>query len=303
VAHSVLLGIGMNLESQCQGRMVVLRSDATAYDAARAMYANHVGAVLITEQGALVGIVTDRDLALRAGRRLTQAQLPIKELMTPRPVTIEASATMEEAAALMIGRRVRRLVVVRDDAPKGVVTFDDLVLTGEAAPSLLSKVVRAQLAESAPHKPEGSVRPARRRARSGPSPRSRAHRAESQQRFAARLQRLTGLPRAEALTAFEVFASNLMRRLTPTEARQFVAQLPGAVRDRLLAPGWRPDKRVSRDSIEAEVAARLELDAHRATDVVWRLGQHLGELISEGEVEDLAAQLPANLKRVLRHPA
>jgi CBS-domain-containing membrane protein/uncharacterized protein (DUF2267 family) len=293
----------MDLEKQCQGRMVVLRGDATAYDAARAMYANHVGAVLIVENGALAGIVTDRDLALRAGPRMGQAQLPLKALMTPHPHTIAATATPEEAAAQMAARRVRRLVVVDGQTPRGVVTLDDLVLAGDPGLDTLAKVVRAQLAQSTPHKKEGAVRPERRRTQSGSSPRSRAHRAESQQRFTARLKRMTGLPGVDALAAFEVFAANLMRRLTRTEAKQFVSQLPGAVRDRLLEPGWHPDKRVSRDSIEAEVAERLDLDSQRATDVVWRLGQHLCDLISEGEVDDLVAQLPVDLKRVIRHSA
>lgn len=282
--------------------MVVLRSDATAYDAARAMFANHVGAVLIAEDGELCGIVTDRDLALRAGPRLALSRVPVREVMTPRPITIEADATLDEAAAMMISRRVRRLVVLDAGAPKGVVTLDDLLLAQDPGPDAFAKIVRAQLAEAAPHKPEGAVRPARRAAQRT-SPRSRAHRAEVQQRFATRLARVTGLPRTDALAAFEVFASNLMRRLTATEAREFASQLPGAVRERLLAPGWRPDKRVTRQSIERAMADHLKLDDQRATELVWRLGQHLNDVVSAGEVEDLAAQLPADLKRVLRRNA
>ena len=86
--------------------MVVLRSDATAYDAARAMFANHVGAVLVVEDGELTGIVTDRDLALRAGPRLALSRLPVREVMTPHPITIEPTNTFVESGTS--GRRTAR---------------------------------------------------------------------------------------------------------------------------------------------------------------------------------------------------
>lgn len=269
----------------------MLRSDATAYDAARAMDAHHVGAVVVIEDGALSGIVTDRDLALRAGPLLGQEKLPLKAVMSPSPATIEIFALPEEAAALMIARGVRRLVVVKAGVPRGIVTFDDLIMAGTPGLEMLAKIVRAQLKEAS------------RLRRGSDSPRARGHRAGTQQRFASKLMSVTGLERAEALDAFEVFASNLMRRLTANEAKQFASQLPGAVRERLLPPGWKPDKRISRSAIEREVAEKLQLDASRATEVVWQLGQHLDELVSPGEVDDLAAQMPANLKRLFHRAA
>ncbi|MBS3652506.1 CBS domain-containing protein [Pseudaminobacter sp. 19-2017] len=54
----------MSVERFRRTRMVVLNPMSTAYQAARAMADNHIGAVLVSGPGGVAGIVTDRDLAL-----------------------------------------------------------------------------------------------------------------------------------------------------------------------------------------------------------------------------------------------
>ena len=295
----------MNLERFCKGRLIVLSGEATAYDAARAMFGNHIGAVLVAEHGELAGIATDRDLLIRAGSRLSLDDIPLREVMTPNPVGVDVGASLAAACAVMLARHVRRVVVLDEGRPCGIVTLDDLVLASGVSREQLRKIVSAQLTELAPAKPEGLVRPMRVRRPSFAAQRRRdAHRAQTLRAFTAKLRRITGLRREpDALAAFEVVASNLIRRLTPDEAGDFAAQLPAAVREKVVDHGEVPDRRVSRGGIERQVAQRLGIDAGWATEVVWRIGQHLAELVSEGEVEDLAAQLPGDLKRLVHRAA
>jgi len=282
---------------------VVLRAESSAYDAARAMFDNHIGAVLVSAGGELAGIVTDRDVALRAGSRLTLDRIPLREVMTANPASLDVDSTLGDVGALMLGRRVRRVVVTRGGEPAGLISLDDLVLAPGMPREFLAEIVRAQLQEPAPAKPEGATRPARLpRKTAKPARRSREHRAQTLSAFGAKLRRITGLANGEALAAFEVLASNLVRRLTPGEAKDFAAQLPADVRAK-LSTGTRPDRHITRGSIERELASRLGVEPAVATELVWRLGQHLDELVSEGEVEDMAGQLPRSLKALFRHAA
>ena len=56
----------MSLKWYVRPRIVALKSDASVLDAARAIEHNNIGAVVVQDKGSVVGIVTDRDLAIRA---------------------------------------------------------------------------------------------------------------------------------------------------------------------------------------------------------------------------------------------
>jgi CBS domain-containing protein len=106
----------MSLERYCSDKRILVQSaDATAYQALRAAIANHVGAVLVEERDALRVSVTDRDLASRTiGADLDPRQTRLREVMTPRPVTLPPDATQEQAAELMRVGHVRRIPITND---------------------------------------------------------------------------------------------------------------------------------------------------------------------------------------------
>src|SRR5262249_17329685 len=119
----------MSLEKYRRHRLVVLHPNESAYGAARAMEANHVGVVLIEEKGVLRGIATDRDLALRViGRGLDAPRTPLVAVMTPGPSTLPVTEGEHAAAELMRIRRVRRVPILEGERLVGLVTLDDLML-------------------------------------------------------------------------------------------------------------------------------------------------------------------------------
>ncbi len=75
----------MSLARYCEGKRVVVRnSHASAFEAVRALAANHVGALMVQDEGRLVGIVTDRDLALRViGFELNPKTTRLRDVMSP----------------------------------------------------------------------------------------------------------------------------------------------------------------------------------------------------------------------------
>jgi CBS domain-containing protein/uncharacterized protein (DUF2267 family) len=286
----------MSLEKYRRQRLVVLHPNESAYEAARAMEANRVGLVLIEEKGELRGIATDRDLAMRViGRGLEPARTPLVAVMTPGPSTLAVTESERSAAELMRLRRVRRIPLLEAERLVGLVTLDDLILEGSLDRGLLASVVRAQLEEPAPLKPAGVVHPEK------PARRHR-HEARAQERFGHLLhlvQSATGLPRRElALTALELVLSAVIRRITPQEAEDLLAQLPSMLQERLIEVPRGPDRDVDLSTVARLLAERLELGPDEALQVARGVGTALEQVVSGGEIDDVRSQLPSAMREL-----
>jgi CBS domain-containing protein len=84
--------------------------------------------VLVVHDHALYGLVTDRDLAVRAVAEARQANAPVGPLSSGNLIGVDVDATTGEAARLMRAHGVRRLPVIENGQVAGVVTVSDLVL-------------------------------------------------------------------------------------------------------------------------------------------------------------------------------
>jgi CBS domain-containing protein len=101
----------------------------TVVDAAREMRDGDVGDVLVTENGRLVGIVTDRDIAVRVVAEAHDPQATrVGDVCTRDPVTLTVDQTVEDAIRVVSDHDVRRIPVVQDGRPAGVVTIGDLAI-------------------------------------------------------------------------------------------------------------------------------------------------------------------------------
>lgn len=122
----------MNIASLCTRDVVGILADTSLREAATRMCDEHVGALVVVtgdEPPKVVGIVTDRDLALDVlGRAPAAADLRTGDLAKFPPVAVQGSASLQEAVAAMEKAAVRRLLVVDDDGGViGLVSADDLV--------------------------------------------------------------------------------------------------------------------------------------------------------------------------------
>ena len=107
--------------------------DAPVREAAKQMQRRRIGDVFVVDEaGELRGIVTDRDLAVRAIAEDRSLDTPVEEIMSPIAAVVAPTATVSAALDLMRQHEVRRLPVVEGGRPHGVVSLGDVSRSGGA---------------------------------------------------------------------------------------------------------------------------------------------------------------------------
>lgn len=107
--------------------VVSVDSTATINQAAKMMEDTKVGAIIVMENNTPVGIVTDRDFAVKVAAHAYQISEPIKIIMSTPLIAIGPEESVLMAADLMYTRGVRKLPVIDNDKVVGMITATDLV--------------------------------------------------------------------------------------------------------------------------------------------------------------------------------
>lgn len=105
-----------------------LEPDDSAYQALEIMAEKDIGALLVMDEGDVVGIFSERDYARKVvleGR--SSKDTPVKDLMTSNLYCINSDKTVEECMALMTKAHVRHMPVYENNKLAGIVTFGDIV--------------------------------------------------------------------------------------------------------------------------------------------------------------------------------
>ncbi len=139
----------MQLREIMTAGVVTALPGASALSVAQLMREHRVGSVVIVDsEGAPQAMVTDRDLALRVLAAGTDPGVAVGELASRPLICGQPGMELDEAAALMVQHRVRRLPVVDADRLAGIVTLDDIaVRTGnlEVAQKMTAEVIEGAL--------------------------------------------------------------------------------------------------------------------------------------------------------------
>ncbi len=119
----------MTVYACCRTDVVTVGPETSLRAVAGLMEEENVGSVVVVEEEKPVGIVTDRDLALRAfvnGMDLDATH--VREIMSPDPLVLEAGMGLFEAMEFMRGKGVRRMPVVDENGMlRGIITVDDII--------------------------------------------------------------------------------------------------------------------------------------------------------------------------------
>lgn len=104
-----------------------VRPDQTARDAANFMLSEDAGSMPVIEGDRLIGMITDRDIAVRGVAKGHGPDTPVRELMTNDMICARAEDDIEEIATRMSQAQVRRLPVIDENQKLcGIVSLGDL---------------------------------------------------------------------------------------------------------------------------------------------------------------------------------
>ncbi len=127
---------------------ITVESSATAKEVAEKMKEENIGTVLVTDKGRLKGIVIDRQIITKvvaAGK--DPAKVKVSEFMTESPVTVSPDMDIEEASRIIGEKGYRRIPVVKNEKPVGIISVADIVEHAKTCTScvdnILSEAVKA----------------------------------------------------------------------------------------------------------------------------------------------------------------
>ena len=104
-----------------------IRPDQSAQEAARFMLKTDAGSIPVTDGDRLIGMITDRDIAVRGVAKGYGPDTPVRERMTDDIICARATDSVEDVASKMSEAQVRRLPVIDEDERLcGIVSLGDL---------------------------------------------------------------------------------------------------------------------------------------------------------------------------------
>ena len=118
---------GITVKDIMNKSVISVDSSITVNEAAKMMEDAKVGAVIVMENNTPVGIVTDRDFAVKIVAHAYQITTPVKQIMSSPLIATIPDETVLMAADLMYTRDIRKLPVIDNDQVVGIITATDLV--------------------------------------------------------------------------------------------------------------------------------------------------------------------------------
>lgn len=105
-----------------------VKPETTVYDTLKLMADKNIGAVLVLEDGKLIGIMSERDYARKVVLKgKISKEIPVNEIMSHNVICIDPDQTIKNTKAVMIQKRIRHLPVMEDDKLIGIISIGDVV--------------------------------------------------------------------------------------------------------------------------------------------------------------------------------
>lgn len=108
--------------------LISVAPSSTVLDALKVMAEKEIGAVIVIEDGHLVGIFSERDYARKVVLQgKASKDTPVREIMTEKVVCVRPEQTIEDCMGLMTDKRIRHLPVLDHKKVIGVISIGDVV--------------------------------------------------------------------------------------------------------------------------------------------------------------------------------
>jgi CBS domain-containing protein len=106
--------------------VLTVAPEDTLGEAAAKMTERGVGAVVVSDFGRMIGILSERDIMRAVADRIHSSEARVREWMTADPITATQDTTIEEAGRTMLEHGFRHLPVVDGDRAVGIVSIRDI---------------------------------------------------------------------------------------------------------------------------------------------------------------------------------
>lgn len=109
-------------------KLVTLDSAVSAAEVAKIMYKNNVSCIVLTKDDKSQGIITERDLLSKViVQNKKSSELMAREIMTFPLIAVSSHTPVDEIAQKMIDKKIRRIIVMDNGQPLGIITVTDFV--------------------------------------------------------------------------------------------------------------------------------------------------------------------------------
>jgi len=130
---------GIRVREIMTRRPITINKEASIGAAAKTMRQNHVGGLMVTEKGRLVGMITEGDILRKAFiKNKSPTKTKVWQIMTRKVVTIHPDDDLYHVTQLMNKKGIRRLPVIEDGQIVGYITEKDLL---KVEPSILDVLI------------------------------------------------------------------------------------------------------------------------------------------------------------------
>ncbi len=116
-------------------KVITAEEDTPVTQISKDMELSGVGSVVITRDGKPVGIITDRDIALKLTMKMKDRiprEVRAKEIMSSPLITVEPTTSVEKACEILAEKGIRRLPVIDDDKLVGIVSVRNILTRNPA---------------------------------------------------------------------------------------------------------------------------------------------------------------------------
>ena len=117
----------MNIKEIMTKSIIYADINYTIDDVANLMKTYDIGFIPIKDNGQFIGVITDRDIVIKAINNNDKLDQPIKEFITSNIISIDISKSLEDAVKLMSDYQIRRLMVKNKDKFVGIISLSDIL--------------------------------------------------------------------------------------------------------------------------------------------------------------------------------
>lgn len=107
--------------------LITVDVETSAQDAILLMVEKDIGALVVTDKGKHVGIVTERDVMRKCCPQASCRVVKVREIMSKPLVTVDVETALGKAVEIMVSKNIRRLLVTEGEEIVGIVTQKDLM--------------------------------------------------------------------------------------------------------------------------------------------------------------------------------